>query len=165
MPTIQIEDEAWERLKAWAVPLEDTADDVLRRILDAAEGRTAKPRKRRATNGRAAAPKKRKGGNKLPQKEFRVPLMEAIYEAGGSATKKELRDIMAKRMKRRLGDADYRLTANGEARWWSALVSERNELVKKGLFQRKSPRGVWRLSKEGSKFIESARGDGAKATK
>lgn len=34
--TIRISDETWERLKAWARPLEDSADDVVVRVLDQA---------------------------------------------------------------------------------------------------------------------------------
>ena len=34
--TIRISDATWERLKAWARPLEDSADDVVSRILDRA---------------------------------------------------------------------------------------------------------------------------------
>ncbi len=36
--TIQIEDQTFERLKAWARPLEDSPDDAINRVLDAAEG-------------------------------------------------------------------------------------------------------------------------------
>lgn len=34
---VRVRLETWKRIQAWAVPLEDTADSVMRRILDAAE--------------------------------------------------------------------------------------------------------------------------------
>jgi hypothetical protein len=37
MPVIRISDESWDRLKNWATPLEDTPDDAVRKVLDAAE--------------------------------------------------------------------------------------------------------------------------------
>lgn len=37
MPVIRISDSTWDRLKRWAEPLEDSADDAIRRVLDAAE--------------------------------------------------------------------------------------------------------------------------------
>jgi len=37
MPTIRVSDESLERLRKWAVPLKDTPDAALRKVLDAAE--------------------------------------------------------------------------------------------------------------------------------
>ncbi len=39
MPYYRISDDTHERLKRWAVPLTDSRDDVVRRVLDAAEGK------------------------------------------------------------------------------------------------------------------------------
>ncbi len=39
MPMYRISDETHERLKRWAVPLSDNRDDVVRRVLDVAEGK------------------------------------------------------------------------------------------------------------------------------
>ncbi len=39
MPNYRISDETHERLKRWAVPLTDSRDDVVRRVLDVAEGK------------------------------------------------------------------------------------------------------------------------------
>jgi len=37
MPVIRITDTTWDRLKRWAVPLEDSPEDAVRKVLDAAE--------------------------------------------------------------------------------------------------------------------------------
>ncbi len=37
VPVVRISEESYERLKSWAEPLEDTAEDALRKVLDAAE--------------------------------------------------------------------------------------------------------------------------------
>jgi hypothetical protein len=39
MPNYRISDETHERLRRWAVPLSDSRDDVVRRVLDVAEGK------------------------------------------------------------------------------------------------------------------------------
>lgn len=39
MPNYRISDANHERLKRWAVPLTDSRDDVVRRVLDVAEGK------------------------------------------------------------------------------------------------------------------------------
>ena len=54
MPVIRIKDETYERMKAWAIPLEDTPNDAIERILDAAEEHwtcmtVASPRSREPT--------------------------------------------------------------------------------------------------------------------
>ena len=37
MPTIRVRPETYERMKKWAIPLEDTPNDAIERILNAAE--------------------------------------------------------------------------------------------------------------------------------
>ena len=37
MPVIRITDATWDRLKRWAVPLDDSPDDAIRKVLNAAE--------------------------------------------------------------------------------------------------------------------------------
>ena len=45
MPVIRITDSTWSRLQRWAVPLEDTPEDAVRKVLDAAEEHLKYPRK------------------------------------------------------------------------------------------------------------------------
>ncbi len=40
-PVMRISEHNWERLKMWATPLEDSADDALGKVLDAAESKDA----------------------------------------------------------------------------------------------------------------------------
>ena len=37
MPTIRVRPETYERMKSWAIPLEDTPNDVIERLLTLAE--------------------------------------------------------------------------------------------------------------------------------
>jgi hypothetical protein len=45
MPVIRISQQTWERLKTYATPLEDTADDVVNVALDALEAARRKGRR------------------------------------------------------------------------------------------------------------------------
>ena len=49
MPTIRVRPETYERMKSWAIPLEDTPNDVIERLLTLAEAHrnhTSRPEER-----------------------------------------------------------------------------------------------------------------------
>ncbi len=161
MPVIRVSDLTWQRLKNYAVPFEDTPERVIIRALDALDslnraGRAHAPAS--ASVGDATKkPARHRAGGKLPQKEFRIPLIEAVYELGGKATTDRVRKIMEKKMAPRLGPAEHEKVSSGDPRWWNAICWERHDLVKQGLFRKDSPRGTWALTEEGVKFVESRR--------
>src|SRR5262245_32023385 len=131
MPVIRISDATWERLKAYARPLEDSAEDVVRLALDALDEQNG--RSTRATQPKPAektsAPRRKSSGEKLPQKEFRGPLLDALRDKGGRASVKEIRELLEPRMAARLSSADYESVSSGDPRWWNAVCWERNDLV------------------------------------
>ena len=106
----------------------------------------------------AAAPGLRAAGvkrAKLPQKKFREPLLQAIYELGGSAHVHDLRPLLRERMESCLLPGDFKHVSGGVERWWNAACWVRHDLVNEGYFRKDSPRGVWALSDKGVKLIES----------
>lgn len=161
MPVIRITETTWDRLKRWAVPLEDSPDDAVRKVLDAAEEhlKYTQTKKiepsitkttRRIQNGRLP------NGQKTPQSAYNQPIMEAIYELGGSAQVGEVLQGVEKKMKSLLTDVDYqKLPSINSIRWKNTAQWERFELVKDGLLKSESPRGVWELSSIGLQEIES----------
>lgn len=168
MPTIRISDRSWERLKGWAEPLVDTAESALEKALDAAElHREATGQKSvhpapqptlRSAENPAVAPGLKAAGlkhAKLPQKEFREPLLQVIYELGGSAHVHDLRPILRERMESRLLPGDFEHVSGGVERWWNAACWVRLDLVLEGYFRKGSPRGVWELSEKGVALVES----------
>src|SRR6516164_5524482 len=102
MPTIRVSDATWERLKTHARPLEDKAEDVIVRALDALDQKSGL-----ATPEPKAPPKPPATGKKLPQREFRLPLMKTLLELGGSADVSEVRKVMERKMAPLLSEADY----------------------------------------------------------
>ena len=101
MPTIRISDKSWQRLKAWAEPLEDTADSALVKVLDAAElGRGIQHEKTASHTPRSRGSGRRRP--KTPQDAFREPLLHVLYERGGTGRPKDLHLPMKQRMRDQL---------------------------------------------------------------
>jgi hypothetical protein len=146
MPVIRVSDETWNRMKGLARPLEDTADDIVRRALDALEGASIKEDPKRPAAVRIP---ENDGHEILPQKEFRAPILIALYRMGGSGTKQEVTKAVLPQVKKRLKDADFVMVQTGESRWENAVAWERSDLKKEGYLRSDSPRGVWELTQQG----------------
>ncbi len=143
-----------QRLKAWAEPLTDTADSALAKALDAAEAH-------RETLGPAdpdPAPPSRPSAHRspeLPEEAFREPLLEVIYERGGSAQGRELYPALRERMRRYSTPGDAGRAESGDERWRQTVKTTHDQLVREGYLRDDSPRGVWALSKTGVALVES----------
>jgi len=160
MPVVRISEATWQRLQSHAQPFVDTPESVINLALDALEeAKGAGPGGVGIQAGDhkiTATVPTRRSGPKLPQKEFRKPLLETVYELGKSALTNQIRELMATKMASRLHDADYELVSSGDPRWWNAICWERNDLVREGLFRSDSPRGTWELSDKGVALVEKA---------
>ena len=145
-----------QRLKAWAEPLVDTADSALAKALDAAE------RFRETQAPTNSGPLPRSGPQEdrspeLPEGTIREPLMEVIYERGGSAQGRELYPALRERMKRYLTPRDFHRMNAGDDKWRKSVKAVRDHLVQEGALRDDSPRGVWTLSEAGLALVESRR--------
>ena len=161
MPVIRISDGTMQRLKTWAEPLEDTAESALSKALDAAEEarkRTRpdlpKPDLQKTAAPATRHPRRQPISQKLPQKEFRKPLLEVLYELGGSVRVIDLRPAMRNRMMSAFLPGDLEHVSTGEERWWNATCWERSNLIKEGFLRDDSPRGTWELSEQGIGHVE-----------
>jgi hypothetical protein len=170
MPVIRISDATWKRMKRHAVPLEDTPDDVVKRALDAldeAAGRVRSQPQPQAQSQLEAPSESAEGAaapvaaidegssdaSKLPQKVFRLPLVETLCALGGFGSTKQIRDLMLAKMAPLLTAPDYAAVSSGDPRWWNAVCWERNNLVNEGLVRKDSPRGSWELTDQGLQTI------------
>jgi hypothetical protein len=161
MPVIRVSQQTWKRLKKHATPLDHTANDVVEMALDALEFYLLKGRHALHARNSAALTKKKtsraKGGRRLALKQFRGPLLEALYRHGGKAYSHEIRATMERMMAPLLSDADYELVSNDLPRWWNSTCSMRNQLIEDGLFRNDSQHGVWELSKQGRTMVKRLR--------
>lgn len=154
MPTIRISDESMERLKAWAEPLVDSADSALAKALDAAERYREARDATESGHAQTAGP----GDVRSPHvsaKAFREPLLEVIYERGGSASGRDLYPALRERMKRYLTPGDFDRMSAGDDGWRKSVKAVRDHLVREGQLRGDSPRGVWALSDAGLAQVES----------
>ena len=154
MPTIRISDRSWERLKSWAEPLEDTADSALVKVLDAAE-RSRNTGEVQEPNHSPRSRANKRQHHKTPQDAFREPLLQVLYERGGSGRPKDLYLPLKQRMEDQLIADDLEHLASGGERWWKSVNWARFDLVQDGYLRNDSPRGVWALSEKGTALVES----------
>jgi hypothetical protein len=152
MPTIRIDDEVWKELKKRAVPLEDTPNSVLRRILKLHDDKPE--RKARKTNSPPASTKVAGG---TPRHKFREPILRALADSGGSAQEGAVLKGVEKLMADQLTKADKAPVREGrdkDIHWKLAAREERRVMAKKGLVKTECPRGIWELTEEGLKAAE-----------
>jgi hypothetical protein len=145
MPVIRISDSTYAHLQRHAKPFEDSPESVIVKALEALDmmsGEEPPPPSRLVRS-------KQNEGAKLPQKEFRLPLLMTLLKAGGSSPAKAVRAVMESLMAPRLREGDYESVSTGDPRWWNAVCWERSELVKEGLLRDDSERGVWEVSGSG----------------
>ena len=182
VPVVRIGDNNWERLKQWAVPLEDTPDDTLGKLLDIADAHSTcsvwlvanepnlniQPNSGSSTvrppitddgvsidshaNQKTRLPK----GVKVPNEAYELPILEAVYELGGSARMGEVLKLVEKKMQHLLGDVEYQTQPSGaDLRWRNTAQWARNTLVhQRGMLKKDSSHGVWELTDKGMAEVE-----------
>ena len=160
-PVVRISDKNWTRLKRWAVPLEDSADDALGKALDAAEtvgdsiasgnqppdsshliaSLVASTRNEEMDtivsdtdkSDSATGAKRLPRGKRVPQSTYEKPILESLYEFGGRALGREVLTKVEQKIGHLLGDVEYELVGNGsETRWRNTAYFARQVLVERG---------------------------------
>src|SRR5947209_17989552 len=111
MPVIGVSEKTWERMKKHARPFEESPDDVINIALDALDEHGALPRPEAQVRSEQTP---RRHGKKLPQKEFRLPLLETLRELGGKSGVREIRKRMEPKVAPRLSEADHASVSTGE---------------------------------------------------
>ena len=111
----------------------------------------AVPRKKVKRMSKGRLPK----GLRTSDDEFRVPLLEALAELGGSAEMNEVLDHVEKKMRRQLNEYDMQSLQSdpNSIRWRNTAQWCRLTLVREGLMKSDSPRGIWEISAAGRKAL------------
>jgi hypothetical protein len=161
MPVIRITDSTWSRLQRWAVPLEDSPEDAVKKVLDAAEEHLKCPQKSIPPHDNSLIEKPKRTGHKLTkglsttQSAYRTPILEALYELGGRAPNQDVLKIVETKMRSLLTEIDYKNVPSGrDIRWSNAARWARYSLIKDGKLKPDSPRGIWELSDNGMQEVE-----------
>ncbi len=161
MPVIRITDTTWDRLKRWAEPLEDSPEDAVRKVLEAAEEHLKCGQPRLSKQENRVDERAHKKGNRIPQglktpnQTYRRPILEALDELGGRACVDDVLKVVEEKVKPLLNEVDLQKLSSGvDIRWRNAAQWVRWALVKEGFIKSDSPRGVWELSDKGAEEIK-----------
>jgi len=161
VPVIRITDVTWERLKRWAIPLEDSPEDALQKVLHAAEEHLKCPQSAHSVSGHPAAENARRKqhgklprGLKTPQAAYRRPILEAVDDLGGSARVSQVLELVEGKMRSSLNEYDHQKLASGTIRWCKTAQWARLDLVRDGFLKSDSPSGLWEISHKGIQEIQ-----------
>lgn len=90
-------------------------------------------------------------GLRTPEAAFRLPILEALVELGGSASISEVLNRVYEKMKNQLNEYDYQPLPStpNELRWRNTAQWCRATMVKEGLLTPDSPRGIWEITEAG----------------
>ena len=161
VPFIEVTDETYSRLLRRSDSFADTADSVIVRLLDATVpefGDSVHNVQRRSVRNevRQATPRAIPGSI-LPEREYWVPILEILKEAGGAAPASDVIDALGERMRSMLTQRDYETLSMGEVRWRNRARFARLRMTEQGLLSATSPRGIWALADLGRKHLEDGR--------
>lgn len=94
----------------------------------------------------------------IPQKEYRLPILEAIIEKGGKATQQEVFEIIERKMSNQFKELDVQVLTDGYTKRWQKMAAwQKYIMVKEGLLRSDSPRGVWEITEKGRKILEDSK--------
>jgi Mrr N-terminal domain len=153
MKTLKVTDPTYERLLQFVTSFEDEPEDVIVRLMDQAES---------VSGAKAPSSQKKKSsratpGSILPVREYWLPILETLEEAGGAAPSTEVIDSLEERMKDVLAERDREPLKSGEIRWRNRARFARLRMKERGLISDSSHRGVWAITPTGSAFLRLER--------
>jgi len=91
----------------------------------------------------------------IPQKEYRLLILETLLEKGGKTTQSEVFEIIGQKMGTAFNNLDLEVLSDGYTlRWKKNVAFARFRMSKEGLLKPDSPRGIWEISEKGRKFWE-----------
>ncbi|NUM67029.1 hypothetical protein HUU39_17475 [candidate division KSB1 bacterium] len=95
-------------------------------------------------------------GLRTREAAFRIPILQALVKANGSATSTQVLNEIIKPMKAVLNEYDLsKLPSSGVARWENTAHWARYEMVREGLLAPDSQRGIWEVTDKGRSWLAS----------
>jgi len=174
MRKIEVDEEVYQALLKHVISFEDTPNDVLRRLLGLDEvGKRQETEQTVITEGDYERPveemiscldlkkvsisKTARVHDAIPQRDYRLPILEALLEKGGKATRREVSEIIERKMRDKFNKSDLQVLSDGQTKRWQKGVDwERLRMVKDGLLRSDSPKGVWEITEKGRKYLRDA---------
>ena len=100
-------------------------------------------------------------GLRTPESAFRIPILKALVEVGGSGKSTEVLARVEPMIKNVLKKVDYQPLASDpdNLRWRNTAQWSRNILVKEGLLKEVERRGVWEITDKGRAALGNEQSD------
>jgi len=144
MPVVRISEELFKEVQKYAEPLVDNFETALWKALRA-HGRLSSVRiNKRSSRG---------AGELTPPGEFWKPILEALVERGGQASRVEVHKTVEKKMNGQLKPGDYKLNRDGTTKWSKQVDYQRLAMVHEGLIQSSSLWGIWEITDKGKQWL------------
>lgn len=145
---IEIDHEVLELLQAEAMPLIDSPNETLRRLLGLEPlGDLGDPSLARyARRGRRRPPP---SASVVPASAYERSILQAIAERHGAAPRPIVIDAVEEALSDSFRPLDRVRLPSGQERWRARIAGARQRLVQRGLLKADSPRGLWELTKAG----------------
>jgi hypothetical protein len=142
MPVIRVSDEVMAILKEFAIPLQDTPDSVLKRIL------REYLRLKQGTNDElsptSSVPKHMTSLGKSKQR-YAQWIMASLQAHGGRASAQELMATIEKLFGHEFIGEEREALKSGQPRWRKKVYATRGDMVRHG-FLKKTRYGIWEIT-------------------
>ena len=157
MPVIRISDDVMEMLKKYAVPLEDTPDSVLRKILkdyDTLKNQSGQSPSSNMPPEKWVTVRHEKLIPSSREKEARW-IIASLISLGGSAKAEMVTSHINEVFGREFSHRENELLPSGEPRWHKNVHWARYYMAKADLLNDDVPHGVWELTEKGKRYCEN----------
>jgi hypothetical protein len=144
MPVIRVSEEVMGILKQFAIPLEDTPDSVLRKILKEYIG--IKNGNKEKVNKISTLPKKVTPFGTSRQR-YAQWIIASLKSKGGRARAGEVINYIGENFGSEITESERIPLKSGKPRWVKYVNSARVEMVKRGLLN-KTEYGIWELTRK-----------------
>lgn len=153
MPSVQLDPEVFNALKALAEPFVDTPNTVIRRLLKekgvlAMPGAPVRPN---AGEGKESQASNRRTVSQPVCEKFLLHALATKFKGGAHKNDVTAAVLDAMRTRDMLSESDFELVSSGESRVANTIAWGRNALKERGLIRGTSRRGFWELTEEGIK--------------
>jgi hypothetical protein len=147
MSLVEISDETYRRLFAFAESFDDSPEVVINRLLDQMDPTPGRGQNRSRRSGPVAP------GSILPESDYWVPILKIVAEKGGAARATEVIEVLGRELSDRLKPADNQRLNTGETRWKNRARFARLRMKEQGLLSSTAGRGVWEITEAGRQFL------------
>ena len=90
-----------------------------------------------------------------PHDDFTFPILESLYELGGTARRDAVLNKVEIKLKDQLKPLDLtRLRSCGDLRWRNRASFQRKNMIREGLLQKHSRYGVWEMTPHGLEYLK-----------